>query len=329
MLRRWRWRRFFWPAQMGRLSNMADITGIGASVFDTLYRLQSMPLEDTKQKAVSVTESGGGPCGTGLVAAAKLGASTAYIGFCSDDRAGAFLRADFHKYGVDTTHMTSIPDTTAFVSCIWLADENASRTCVFHRGTVPATQIDESAAAAIRDSQILMVDGNDLDAAVEGAKIARTAGTSVLYDAGGQYPHVERLLELTDILIPSEEFALGHTHADSVEHAAEKLWKMYSPKVVVITQGKQGGILYDGDRMLAYPAFPVEAVDTNGSGDVFHGAFAFALTQGWGYEQCCLFASATSAIKCLRVGAREGVPTYEAVIAFLKERGAGETYMWD
>ena len=308
---------------------MADITGIGANVFDTLFRLDRFPVEDKKQRAVSVTESGGGPCGTGLVAASKLGASAAYIGYCSDDRAGAFLREDFNRYGVDTTHMTSVPDTAAFVSCIWLSDDSASRTCVFHRGTVPATQIDEAAAEAIRASKILMVDGNDLDAAVEGAKIASEAGTSVLYDAGGQYPNVERLLELTDILIPSEEFALGHTNADSVELAAERLWKMYSPKVVVITQGKQGGILYDGDKVTAYPAFPVEAVDTNGSGDVFHGAFAFALTKGWGYEQCCVFSSAVSALKCLQVGARNGVPAYDAVMTFLKERGVWSDYSWN
>ena len=81
---------------------MAQIVGIGANVFDTLYRLETFPKEDSKQKAVSVTESGGGPCGTGLVAASKLGASCAYIGNCSDDSAGKFLREGFEKYGVST-----------------------------------------------------------------------------------------------------------------------------------------------------------------------------------------------------------------------------------
>ena len=308
---------------------MTQITGIGANVLDTLYRLDSFPTEDTKQKACSVTESGGGPCGTGLVAAAKLGADTAYIGYCSDDGAGKFLKADFEKYGVDTAHMTPIADTGAFVSCIWLADDNASRTCVFHRGTVPPTQIDDSAAETIRNSMILMVDGNDLDAAVEGARIAQKAGTLVLYDAGGQYPNVERLLQHTDILIPSEEFALGHTGTDNVTDAAKALWQTYSPKVIVITQGKKGGILYDEENCTEYPAFPVEAVDTNGSGDVFHGAFAFALTKGWGYRQCCIFSSAVSALKCLKVGARGGVPDYNTVIAFLKERDALGGYQWN
>lgn len=300
---------------------MAQIVGIGANVFDTLYRLETFPKEDSKQKAVSVTESGGGPCGTGLVAASKLGASCAYIGNCSDDSAGKFLREDFEKYGVSTEYMTPMENTGAFCSCIWLCDDTAARTCVFHRGTVPPTQIDEEAAKAIAEAKILMVDGNDLDAAVEGAKLARENGTLVLYDAGGQYPGVERLLALTDILIPSEEFALGHTGEENAANAARKLWQLYSPKVIVITQGKEGGILYDGEQILRYPAFPVEAVDTNGSGDVFHGAFAYALTRNFDYGKCCVFSSGVSALKCTRVGARKAVPGYDETIEFLRSRG--------
>jgi len=301
---------------------MAQIVGIGANVFDTLFRLSSYPTEDTKQKALSVVESGGGPCGTGLVAAAKLGEDCAYIGNCSDDSAGAFLVEDFKRYGVDVAHMTSVPGTSGFRSCIWLCDDTAARTCVFHRGTVPPTQIDEAAAQTIRDAQILMVDGNDLDAAVAGARIARESGTMVLYDAGGLYDGVERLLEWTDILIPSEEFALKHTGTNTVEEAAHKLFERYEPKVVVITCGKNGGVRFDGKTCSHYPAFPVEAVDTNGSGDVFHGAFAFALTKGYDYERCCLFASAVSALKCTKVGARVAVPTFEQTVVFLHARGA-------
>lgn len=298
-----------------------QIVGIGANVFDTLYRLDTFPKEDTKQKAQSVTESGGGPCGTGLVAASKLGATCAYIGNCSDDSAGKFLVNEFVKYGVSTQYMTPIENTGAFCSCIWLCDDTAARTCVFHRGTVPGTEIGQKEAVAIAEAQILMVDGNDLDAAVKGAKIARQNGTLVLYDAGGQYPGVEKLLAVTDILIPSEEFALGHTGEACVADAARKLWQMYAPKVIVITQGKEGGILFDGKQVLRYPTFPVEAVDTNGSGDVFHGAFAFALTRGFDYGRCCVFSSAVSALKCTKVGARKGVPTYEATIEFLRSRG--------
>lgn len=300
---------------------MNEIVGIGANVMDTLFRLDAFPTEDTKKKATCVTQSGGGPCGTGLVAAAKLGAKCAYLGNGSSDRAGEFLREDFKKWGVSTEYMRQIPDTTAFVSCIWLSDETASRTCVFHRGNVPGTEISADMADAIRSAQILMVDGNDMLAAVEGAKIAKSAGTFVLYDAGGLYEGVEKLLEQTDILIPSQEFALGHTGEETVADAVKKLYNTYRPKVIVITQGKAGGILYDGAEVVHYPAFPVEAVDTNGSGDVFHGAFAFALTKGFSYKQACVFSSAVSALKCTKVGARQGVPTFGQTLRFLKSRG--------
>ncbi|MBR4335045.1 MAG: hypothetical protein IKP74_01180 [Clostridia bacterium] len=300
---------------------MARIVGIGANVCDTLITLKRYPAEDTKLKSEGVCRSGGGPVATGLVAAAKLGADCAYIGNLSDDADGAFLKDDFARFGVSTEYCETLSGYRSFTSCIWLSEERATRTVVFDRGTLPGTLLDERTKKAIADAAVLMVDGNDLDAAVEAAKIARENGTKVLYDAGGLYEGIERLLPYADYLIPSEEFALRYTGAKSAEDAAKILFENYSPAVVVVTQGKRGGILFDGKTVRAYPAFPVHAVDSNGAGDVFHGAFAFALTRGFDADRACLFASATSAIKCKKTGARDGAPDYAAVTAFLKENG--------
>ena len=68
----------------------------------------------------------------------------------------------------------------------------------------------------------------------------------------------------------------------------------------------------------------VDAVDSNGSGDVFHGAFAFAVTKGFDYYNACIFSSAVSALKCTKIGARRAVPDYSETIKFLKERGFDE-----
>ena len=303
---------------------MANIVGIGANVFDTLYTVASFPKEDTKFKATSVTESGGGPCATGLVAASKLGEKTAFIGNITNDNAGIFLKNDLEKYGVDTSYLTMKEGFASFCSCIWLAKNTASRTCVFYRGNVPATVLNEERKNAIRNAEILMVDGNDLSAAIEGAKIAKQSGTKVLYDAGGLYEGIEKLLPYADILIPSEEFALGHTGCKNAEDAAKQLFEKYNPEIVVITQGKKGGIIYDGDSIREYPAFLVDAVDSNGSGDVFHGAFAFAVNKGYNYYKACVFSSAVSALKCTKLDARSGVPTFDETIKFLKERGVNE-----
>ena len=198
--------------------------------------------------------------------------------------------------------------------------DRATRTCVFDRGNLPSLQLNGEVIHAISQANILMIDGNEMDAAEDACLVARENNTKVLYDCGGLYPGVERLLKLTDVMIPSEEFALGHTGRETVEEAAVKLYEMYRPEVVVITCGKEGGIIYEGTTVECYPAFLVDAVDTNGSGDVFHGAFAAAMVKGYDYKKCCVFASAVSALKCTGFGARESVPDEQSVHVFLESR---------
>ena len=300
---------------------MVQIVGIGANVCDTLITLGKYPTEDTKTRCEAIRRSGGGPVATGLVAAAKLGAKCAFIGNLSDDGDGRFLADDFKRFGVSTEYCRTLPGYASFTSCIWLARDSATRTVVFDRGNLPGTELDGGAKAAIAEAAVLMVDGNDLDAAVEAAKIAKENGTKVLYDAGGRYEGVERLLPLADYLIPSEEFALGFTGEKTADAAAKKLFAEFSPELVVITQGKRGGIVFDGKTVRTYPALPAAVVDSNGAGDVFHGAFAFALTRGYDPDLACVFSSAVSALKCRKTGARDGAPDFAAVKKFLEENG--------
>lgn len=300
---------------------MINIVGIGANVFDTLITLPAYPQEDTKMRAKAIKVSGGGPCATGLVAAAKLGESTAFLGNVSDDKASSFLLEDFKKYGVSTEFIDVKKGYNAFSSFIWLSEESVSRTCVFDKGSVPPLVLNDKQKEAIINAKLLMVDGNEIEAAIEGAILAKESGTKMLYDAGGLYEGVEKLLPYSDILIPSEEFALSHTGTNRAEDAAKILFEKYSPEIVVITQGKKGGIIYDGMEIKEYPAFLVDATDSNGSGDVFHGAFAFCVASGYNYYDACVFSSAVSALKCTKLGSREAVPTYGETIKFLKERG--------
>ncbi len=300
---------------------MSKIVGIGACVMDTLYNVPTYPKEDTKMRATGSKLAGGGPVATGLVAAQKLGEDTAYIGVLADDNGGTFLTKDFEKYGVSTDNIEIKAGYRSFTSVLWLCADTATRTCVFDKGDLPPLVLNNSQKEAIINAEILMVDGNEMSAAVEAAKIAKENGTKVLYDCGGLYDGVEKLLALTDIMIPSEEFSLGHTGCKTAEEAAKKLYDTYSPEVVVITQGKKGGIIYDGEKITAYPIYPAVVVDSNGSGDVFHGAFAAAVCKGYDYLKCCHFSSAVSGLKCTGVGARESVPNFETTKNYLKENG--------
>ena len=104
---------------------------------DTLVSVPHYPNEDTKLRAESSKPAGGGPVATGLVAAAKLGCDTEYIGILSDDAGGRFLKDDFKKYRVGTDNITVKSGHRSFTSVIWLSAETSSRTCVFDRGNLP------------------------------------------------------------------------------------------------------------------------------------------------------------------------------------------------
>ena len=190
---------------------MAKIVGIGACVFDTLYNVPTFPKEDTKMRATASKTAGGGPVATGLVAASKLSEDAAFIGVLSDDNGGKFLKEDFEKYGVDTSLIEVKSGYRSFASVLWLCADTTTRTCVFDKGNLPALCLTDAQKEAVKEAEILMVDGNEMDAAVEAAGVARESGTKVLYDCGGLYEGVDKLLKLTDIMIPSEEFAIGHT----------------------------------------------------------------------------------------------------------------------
>jgi sugar/nucleoside kinase (ribokinase family) len=177
--------------------------------------------------------------------------------------------------------------------------------------------------SVLDQAEILHLDGNHLDAAIPAAKYIHERGGIVSLDAGGLYPGIDTLLEHVDILIPSEEFALSYTKTTSTEDAIVALYEAFHPKKLVITQGKAGGIFLDQEKqkICSYPALPVTVIDSNGAGDVFHGAFLVATLKSLPIYESCLFASAVSALKCTVFGARKGVPSFNDTLKYLKTNG--------
>lgn len=121
-------------------------------------------------------------------------------------------------------------------------------------------------------------------------------------------------------MIPSEEFALKITGEQDAIKAAEILQKKYHPEILIITQGSKGGFIWQNGQEVRYPVFSVKAIDSNGAGDTFHGAFVAARIKGMDIFEAAKFASATSALKCTRFGAQEGIPDFDEVLSFIKER---------
>ena len=94
-------------------------------------------------------------------------------------------------------------------------------------------------------------------------------------------------------------------------------------QVVGITLGAEGVLLLEGERATHVPAPRVEAVDTTGAGDVFHGAYAAAIARREGAEEAARYAATAAAMACRSFGARAGLPGHDEVVAFRAATGTG------
>ena len=297
---------------------MMEVVGIGAALLDILVTVEGYPKEDTKQQSLQTKFQGGGPCATGLVAMSKLGVKSGYMGTLGDDMYGDYIRSAFDTYGVGRETAKTVPNAQSFHSVVLLNVANASRTCVWNRGTVMPPKAEDVDLEVLKQAKYLHLDGHQLDCAVYAAQKAREFGVTVSLDAGAPYPGIDRLLPLVDVLIPSEEFSLKYTGCATAEEAAAVLEEKFHPQVLIITQGSLGGFIWEKGKAVRYPVFPVEAVDSNGAGDTFHGAFVAARIKGMDVAEAAAFASATSALKCTRFGAQEGIPAFEEVLRFME-----------
>jgi sulfofructose kinase len=91
----------------------------------------------------------------------------------------------------------------------------------------------------------------------------------------------------------------------------------HTAALVAVTQGAQDMLWLERGSLRRLPAFRVDAVDTLGAGDVFHGAFALALAEGHGVAASMRFAAAVAAIKCSRIGGGNGAPGRKEVDQFI------------
>ncbi len=296
---------------------MKRVVGLGACVLDTLISCDKFPKEDSKQKAESIFVTGGGPVGNALVVMAKLGVNAEVVGGFGSDNSASFLLEDFEKYNVSTKNAKRIEGATSFVSYVLLSQESKSRTCVFDRGSV--LDVEENVnLSAIDGADVLHLDGNYINGAIYAAKYAKKKGVKVSLDAGGLYAGVENLLPLVDILIPSAEFATGLTKKENILDAMAELSARYNPEILVVTDGSNGGYYWENGEAKHYPTCKIKAVDTNGAGDTFHGAFVAGYCQGKALKECCAFASDVAAYKCTQVGVRSMVLSAENLATLRK-----------
>ena len=296
-----------------------DVLGIGCTAVDDILYVPQYPPADGKVEVRARERHCGGLCATALVAAARLGAKCAFAGTLGGDEESQFVRRTLKAEGIDTQHVVRRKEAGPVHSVIVVDEVERTRNIFYDASKALGADAKRPAREIIHSSRVLLVDRFGIPGMIRAARIARRAGIPVVGDFESFHlPRFKELLELTDHLIVSANFAKLLTGEKNPASAAKKLWRD-DRSVVVITCGAEGCWFLDAATSKAkhLPAFQVKAVDTTGCGDVFHGAYAAALARGMTLKERLRVASATAALKARQHGGQAGIPTWREVEKFL------------
>lgn len=318
------------------MSKKYHIYGLGAALVDTeievtdnFLQLASidkghMTLVDEERQhqllgllqdhMVGSKRASGGSAANSVIAASYFGARAFYSCKVADDDNGHFYLSDLADAGVDSNfHSDKEQGITG--KCLVMITPDAERTMNTFLGISESLSDREINEAALQDSEYLYMEGylvtsdSARQAAINARELAQQHGVKTaisLSDPGMVEFFSDGLRQMigdkVDMLFCNEEEALTWTRADSVQQAAELLKR--DANTFAITLGRKGALVYDGERTIDIDPHPVQAIDTNGAGDMFAGAFLYAVSHGHDFASAGQLACRSAAELVCHYGPR-------------------------
>ena len=294
-----------------------DVLCVGHAAFDTSLFLDGFPEENGKLEVADLLTSGGGPAANAACLLAHWGLATAFAGVVGDDVYGKLVLQDFRTWGVDPSLTESRPGHTTPFSTILVNTRNGSRTIINRKVDTPPLTL-SSVALSNLSPRVLLADGHELAAAE--AALQRFPDAFSILDAGSVRAGTLALAHRVDALVASERFARTATGFSGLQSETDlrecllNLQEQFARPITVITLGERGLVADVGNGFYARAAETVAAVDTTAAGDMFHGAVAYGIVQGWTWPVILNVASRAAALSVTRRGGRQSIPTLAEVL---------------
>ena len=294
-----------------------DVVGVGLNATDTLLLVPHFPAYAGKAPFHEEIVSPGGQVASAMVTCASLGLKTKYIGTVGDDERGRIQMESLRHSGIDLEHV-QIRQGCANQSAYIIIDRaTGERTVLWRRDDCLRISPSEIAPEQITCARLLHIDGHDTAAVEHAARIARAAGIPVTVDVDTIYHGFDRVLPHVDYLIASSEFPIQWTNESDPFRALEMIQREYKMRVAAMTLGAHGSLALEAGKFFYSPAFVVNCVDTTGAGDIFHGAFCYAVLQRMPLREALDFSNAMAALNCTALGARGGIRSRAEAIALM------------
>lgn len=270
--------------------------------------ISSLPKENREMQC-------GGSAANTVIAVSQFGGSSYYSCKVSNDNFGNFYLNDIASNGVDTNLNIDTLEPGITGKCLVMVSPDADRTMNTFLGITTTYSIKELNYEALMESNYLYMEGylvstdHGKEAMIKAKKFAEDNGiyTSLTFSDPAMVKYFrDDMKEIigagVDLLFCNEEEAMLYTGSDSLSEAREELKKI--SKRFAITQGSNGAMIFDGDTFIDIEPYKVEAIDTVGAGDMFSGAFLYAINHGHSFAEAGKLASLASSKIVSKVGPR-------------------------
>jgi sugar/nucleoside kinase (ribokinase family) len=317
------------------MSKKYDVYGIGNALVDIMTRVEDefftdhgiekgvMTLVDEDRQHVlmkaidhsSAEMKCGGSAANTVIAVSQFGGTSYYSCKVAQDELGEFYLNDLKKNGVDTALTYGTAEQGITGKCLVMVTPDAERTMNTFLGITSNFSVNELNPEALKASKYLYMEGYLVtsDSGREAMKTAKRFAedhgvrTALTFSDPSMVrffkPQMQEVIgNGVDMLFANEEEAMLFTDTNSVAEAREAL-KKYA-KRFAITQGKNGAIIFDGDTFVDIEPYQVKAIDSNGAGDMYAGAFMFGITNGHSFAESGKIASLAASKIVAKVGPR-------------------------
>lgn len=321
------------------------VYGIGAALVDTEIKVEDtdlaamgvekglMTLVDQNRQTellahleghlIKASHASGGSGGNSMIATAQFGGPTFMSCKVANDIDGDIYLADLEAAGVDhCLHGERESGTTG--KCLVLITPDAERSMNTYLSISETLSVDQVDSEAIAQSDYVYLEGylvtspTGLAAAVKTREIAEASGvkTALSFSDPGMVEFFREGMAAIignklDLVFCNESEAKGWARTDDLDEAIEKLKRVAT--CFAITLGAEGAVTFDGVELASIPPHKVQAVDTNGAGDMFAGAFLYAITRGENFPTAGRFASLAAGKVVSQFGPRLPAADYPAL----------------
>jgi sulfofructose kinase len=293
---------------------------IGMPVRDLTFNTPGVPARGSKENATGFDEICGGNALNAAIGIVRLGGRATICGPMGDakETSSRFIFEQMAHEGIDTKHLIHMPGLVTPISAVMI-DPSGERTIVTFRDPALWKVKLPGFDMLLEDCHAILTESRCAEFCTELCAEATKRGIPVIVDVDRAMSLREGLLNASSHLVFSSEPLQETADVSDDAQALKKIAKLTS-SFLAGTRGPKGTIWLDEQgNIQETPAFPVHTVDTLGAGDVFHGAFALAITEGQELRQALRFASAAAALKCTRFGGAFAAPQRAEVMELLGE----------